>query len=102
MVYPHVTLPDELDKRIRDYALDHGIKYSLAVQKLIEAGLDKSDTNRLVEMNNTFLERINSRQNYMCLLLEQFYSDMDFDNLSNPRINKALQKFKSTRDKENM
>lgn len=102
MVYPHVTLPDELDKKIKEYALDHGIKYSLSVQKLIEAGFDRTNTNRLVEMNNTFLERINSRQNYMCLLLEQMYSDMEFGALSDPKKNIALQQFKSKRNKENI
>lgn len=102
MVYPHVTLPNELDKKIKEYALDHGIKYSLAVQKLIESGFDRTNTNRLVEMNNTFLERINSRQNYMCLLLEQMYSDMEFRELSNPKKNIALQQFKSKQNKENI
>lgn len=43
MADPHISIPDELDKRIRDYALNHSIKYSQAVQKLVESARKRKE-----------------------------------------------------------
>ncbi len=100
MISPHISLTDELDKRIRDYCSANDLKYSQAVRKLIEQGLNNIDTNKKIDLNNSLMEKIYSRQIYIKDLLEQFYTDMEIEKVLNPNNNKALQKFKSERYKD--
>ena len=100
MISPHISLTNELDKRIRDYCSANDLKYSQAVRKLLEQGLNNIDTNKKLDLNNSLLEKIYSRQIYIRDLLEQFYTDMEIDKVLNPNNNKALQKIKSERYKD--
>ncbi len=100
MISPHISLTNELDKRIRDYCIANDLKYSQAVRKLIEQGLNNIDTNKKLDLNNSLMEKIYSRQIYIRDLLEQFYADMEIEKVFNPNNNKALQKFKSERYKD--
>ena len=97
MVSPHISLTDEIDQKVREYCKNNNLNYSQGIRKLIETGLDTKDT------NNSLLENIFSKQIYIRDFLEQFYSDMEIEKLSNPKNNKALQKYKleKYRDKFN-
>ena len=58
------------------------------------------DTNKKLDLNNSLLENIFSKQIYIRDFLEQFYSDMEIEKLSNPKNNKALQKYKLEKYKD--
>ena len=96
MVSPHISLTDEIDQKVREYCKNNNLNYSQGIRKLIETGLDTKDTNKKLDLNNSLLENIRD-------FLEQFYSDMEIEKLSNPKNNKALQKYKleKYRDKFN-
>ena len=99
-VSPHISVTKELDKKVRDYCNANDLNYSQAVRKLIEQGLNHIDTNKKIDLNNSLMERIYSRQIYIRDLLEQFYADMEIEKSLNPNNNKALQKFKTERNKD--
>ncbi|HAB67009.1 hypothetical protein [uncultured Clostridium sp.] len=103
MVSPHISLTDEIDQKVREYCKNNNLNYSQGIRKLIETGLDTKDTNKKLDLNNSLLENIFSKQIYIRDFLEQFYSDMEIEKLSNPKNNKALQKYKleKYRDKFN-
>ena len=94
MVSPHISLTDEIDQKVRKYCKNNNLNYSQGIRKLIETGLDTKDTNKKLDLNNSLLENIFSKQIYIRDFLEQFYSDMEIEKLSNPKNNKALQKYK--------
>ena len=99
MADPHIYLTDEIKNKVKEYSKNTGLNFSQSVRKLLEIGLNSSDTNILLKQNTVLLEKIFSRQLYIRDLMEQFYSDMEIEKLSNPRSNKALQKFKTNKDK---
>lgn len=94
MVYPHISLSNDIDSRIREFCKINNFNYSQGIRRLIEFGLDNNEATKKLEMNNSLLENIFSKQIYLRDLIEQFYSDMEIEKLSNPKNNKALQKFK--------
>lgn len=100
MVSPHISLTKELDDKIRTYCSDNDLKYSQGVRKLIEQGLNNIDTNKKLDLNNSLMEKIYSRQIYIRDLVEQLYTDLEIEQVLNPNHNKALQKFKSERYKD--
>lgn len=96
----HITIPSEIDEMINDYANKSGIKFSQAVSKLVESGLSNIELNKSINSYIGLLDRIFSKLSYNTSLLEQFYSDMDLDDLSNPNKNIALAKFKNKFNKD--
>lgn len=100
MVNPHISLTDEIDQKIRQYCKNNNLNYSQGIRYLIELGLDTKDTNKKIDLNNSLLENIFSKQIYIRDLLEQFYSDMEIETSTNPKNNRALQKFKLEKYKD--
>ena len=101
MKYPHITLSDKLDKEIRDYTDLRKIKYSVAVTELIEYGFKFLQERKELDHNTMLLEKILNKEIYIKNLLEQFYSDLEIDNHTNPNNNKSLNDFKRRQYKDN-
>lgn len=95
IIRTHISIPSEIDTIIKNYANKNGLKYSQAVSKLIELGSSNIDLNKYITDNNGILDRIFSKLCFNTSLLEQFYSDMEIDNLTNPNKNSTLNKFKN-------
>lgn len=95
IIRTHISIPSEIDTIIKNYANRNGLKYSQAVSKLIELGSSNIDINKYIASNNGILDRIFSKLCFNTSLLEQFYSDMEIDNLTNPNKNSALNQFKN-------
>ena len=55
-------------------------------------------------MNYDLLDKkintIISKQKYIITLIEQFYADMEIEDLQDPKMNEALQKFKNQKIKD--
>ena len=95
----HAYLTKDITIKVNEYSKKTGLNFSQSARRLIEIGLNSTDENQILKENNVLLEKIFSRQIYIRDLIEQFYSDMEIEKLSNPRNNKALQKFKTNKDK---
>ena len=98
MADPHIYLTQDIKDRVKEYANNNGLNFSQSARKLIEIGFSTTEENQMLKQNTILLEKIFSRQLYLRDLIEQFYSDMEIEKLSNPRNNKALQKFKTSKD----
>ena len=96
----HITVPIELEKEIRKYADKNNLFISQSIRKLIENGLDNIEMKKQLEIYNSLMNKIFSRQLYIRDLLEQFYTDMEIEKLLNPKNNKALQQFKLEKQKD--
>ena len=46
------------------------------------------------------INTIISKQKYIITLIEQFYADMEIEDLQDPKMNEALQKFKNQKLKD--
>ncbi len=99
MIRTHISIPEDIDKVIKDYCIKNDIKYSQAVSKLVELGTNNKEISELVNTNNNLMKKIYSRLAYSISLLEQFYSDMEIDELTNPNLNPALRDFRSKKNK---
>lgn len=102
MIRKHITLKEELDERINKFCKDNSFIYSHAIRVLIENGLNNYDLMKKLDINNSLMEKIFSRQIYIRDLLEQLYTDMEIENHLNPNKNKALQQLKKERYKGNI
>lgn len=103
MVEKHIRMSLEDSLKVRDYAIDRNISINKALNELIKEGLNKNET---VKFMNKFYKQINKiyfNQEYSIKLLEQMYSDFEFDNLSNPKLSDTLNlfKYKNRTDKMN-
>lgn len=93
----HITISEEANSIVEKYKVDN--KYSEAVEHLIVMGDYNNQLGSLIDRNNKLLERLMFKVSYISDLLEQFYSDMEIEKVLNPKNNKALQKFKTNRDR---
>ena len=96
-VRKHITISEEANKIVEKYQT--GKKFSDAVERLIFLGEFNDELGSLIERNTKLVERLMFKVSYVSDLLDQFYTDMEIENLLNPKNNKALQKFKTNRDK---
>ena len=100
MVYPHISLTSDIDAKIREYAEKNKIRYSQAINILVERGLTKENFISTNDLINGKVDAINNKQIYLIKLVEQFYSDMEIENITNPNNNKSLQSFKNKKYKD--
>ena len=54
---------------------------------------------KTIDRNNSLLDRIYSKSYYIVAILEQIYSDFEWDKITNPIVSKALKIFKSKMNK---
>lgn len=97
----HISIPEDISLKIHEYADKSGIKYSQAVTKLVEYGLSNLEITKSINSYVGIIDRMFSKLCYSTSLLEQFYSDMEIENLTNPNKNKALEKFRNKINKSN-
>lgn len=102
MIRTHITIPEEVDEIIRKYVETNHIKYSQGVVQLIMQAIDNIEIKKKLDLNNSLLDKIYSRGLYTKELIEQFYSDMEIEKLTNPKNNKSLQKFMLDKYKDEM
>lgn len=100
MIRIHITIPEELDERIRLYCKENNLILSHCVRELVNKGLDNVSINKKFDQTNSMIDKMFSRQLYIRDLIEQFYTDMEIEKHLNPKNNKALQSFKSERYKD--
>ena len=91
----HISIPSDIDIMILDYARKCNISFSEAVVQLVSSGINNLEMAKAFERNNALLDKLYSKSYYSTALLEQIYSDFEWDKVTNPNESKALNKFKS-------
>ena len=91
----HISIPSDIDIMILDYARECNISFSEAVVQLVSSGVNNLEMAKAFEKNNALLDKLYSKSYYSTALLEQIYSDFEWDKVTNPNESKALNKFKS-------
>ena len=91
----HISIPKDIDIIVLDYARKCNISFSEAVVQLVSSGINNLEMAKAFEKNNALLDKLYSKSYYSTALLEQIYSDFEWDKVTNPSESKALNKFKS-------
>lgn len=89
----HIYFPKEQICRVEEYCKKNNLSYTKAVCQLIDVALLNID---LTESNNKILKKLMSLeklQNINFSLLKQIYSDLDFENITNPKTSKQVNNF---------
>ena len=91
----HISIPKDTDIIVLEYARKCNISFSEAVVQLVSSGINNLEMVKVFEKNNALLDKLYSKSYYSTALLEQIYSDFEWDKVTNPNESKALNKFKS-------
>ena len=91
----HISIPSDIGIMILDYARKCNISFSEAIVQLVSSGINNQEMAKEFEKNNALLDKLYSKAYYFTALLEQIYSDFEWDKVTNPNESKALNKFKS-------
>lgn len=89
----HIYFSNEEYARIKDYANNNNISFSKAVCNLCISALNGNDILDRINKLDKNIEYIIKKQQVIHLLEEQIYSDMDFENVSDPKKSKPLNEF---------
>ncbi len=89
----HIYFSNEEYARIKDYASCNNISFSKAVCNLCVSALNGNDILDRINKLDKGIEYIIKKQKVIYLLEEQIYSDMDFENVTNPKKSKSLNEF---------
>ena len=96
----HVYLTSEEYGRILDYQNKNGLSFTDAVCLLCKSALSSDEILDRIDKLESNLNYIVKKLVYIVSLCEQIYSDMDFDNITDPKKSKALKEFqKKVRNK---
>lgn len=100
MVMHHIGLTYDLEQSIKLYSIDNKISFSEAVRRLLSVGLNRNLNIMNYDLLDKKINTIISKQKYIITLIEQFYADMEIEDLQDPKMNEALQKFKNQKLKD--
>ena len=89
----HIYFTNEEYARISDYQEKNKLSFSEAVCSLSISALNGDDILERISKLESSLNYIIKKLVYSISLSEQIYSDMDFDNLTDPKNSKALNEF---------
>ena len=77
----HISIPSDIDIMILDYARKCNISFSEAIVQLVSSGINNQEMAKEFEKNNALLDKLYSKAYYFTALLEQMYSDFEWEKL---------------------
>ena len=89
----HVYFSDDTIKKIELYQKKNNMRFSTAVCKLVDVALENVDVNEQLDGLKKDISYLTSNNRYIFLLLQQLYSDLDFENITNPKKSKPVNEF---------
>lgn len=89
----HIYFTNEEYIRIYNYKKNNNLSLSKTVCYLCISALNNDDIIERISKLESSLNYAIKKLVYVVSLIEQIYSDMDFDNLTNPKNSKALKEF---------
>lgn len=90
------TLEDTL--KVKDYASKNKLSFNEAVRRLTSIALEQLKEEESINMLEKKIDKITYVNYDILSLLEQLYSDLDFENITNPKNSKPLKEFKKKRN----
>ena len=94
MIDKHIYFSAEDILKIKSYSRKKNMTFTSAVRELIKLSLDNEDILERISLLDKDIKKCYYSLNNIVMLLEQLYSDMNFDNITNPKQSKQLNKFK--------
>lgn len=89
----HIYFSYEENARILDYCSKNKLSFSKAVCRLVDIALDNIEIlDRLDNMQSDIISSI-KEQKIIFALLKQLYSDLDFENITDPKKSKSVNEF---------
>lgn len=96
----NITIQNDTDKLVREYASKNNIAFSKAIDRLIIMALEQEKNIDIVKNIKNEIS-INNRNSYIIIeLIKQLYSDLEIDNITDPTKNKGLKLFFNNRKKD--
>ena len=92
-IYKHIYFTNEEYARILDYKEKNKLSFSEAVCFLSISALNNNDILDRINFLESRLDYLIKKINIIYSLEEQIYSDMNFDNLTDPKKSKPLIEF---------
>lgn len=93
VVDKHIYFSHEENARILDYCSKNKLPFSRAVCRLVDIALDNIEIlDRLDKLQNDISYSIR-KENMTFALLKQLYSDLDFENVTDPNKSKSVNEF---------
>lgn len=89
----HIYFTNEEYARIVDYKNKNKLSFSEAVCYLSISALNGDDVIERINKLELSLNYVIKKLKYISSLTEQIYSDMDFDNLTDPKKSNSLNEF---------
>lgn len=89
----HIYFSNEESARIKDYANNNNLSFSKAVCNLTNIALNNIKTEEKLYSIQRSISSLIHKQNLIFLLLKQLYSDLDFENITDPKKSKAVNEF---------
>lgn len=89
----HIYFTNEEYARIKDYASNNSLSFSKAVCSLCISALNGNEILDRINKIDKSIEYIIKKQQVLHLLEEQIYSDMDFENVTDPKKSRSLSEF---------
>lgn len=89
----HIYFSDEEVKRINDYSNKNKITFTKATCRLIDIALDNIEVMERLDTLQKNMEYLTSNTKFIFLLLQQLYSDLDFENITDPKKSKSVIEF---------
>lgn len=89
----HIYFTNEEYARIVDYKNKNKLSFSEAVCYLSVSALNDDDVIERINELELSLSYVIKKLKYISSLTEQIYSDMDFDNLTDPKKSNSLNEF---------
>lgn len=89
----HIYFTNEEYARIVDYKNKNKLSFSEAVCYLSVSALNGNDVIERINKLELSLNYVIKKLKYISSLTEQIYSDMDFDNLTDPKKSNSLNEF---------
>ena len=89
----HIYFTNEEVAKINDYCKKNKLKFSTAVCKLTHIALENENINEKINHLQNDISYLISNNRYVFLLLQQLYSDLDFENITDPKKSKSVSEF---------
>lgn len=98
----HIYFSLEETLKIKEYARNKKLTFTGATRELIKIALENEEVLNQLNILEKHIVDILKKQRINLLLLEQLYSDLDFENITDTKSSKALQKFKNKLQRKNI
>ena len=89
----HIYFSEEEVNRIKKYCSENHVTFSKAVCRLTDIALDNVEVMERLDKIQKDLSYSIMKQNFTFALLKQIYSDLDFENITDPKDSKSVIEF---------